>query len=113
LARQHGLARGTVVSAFDQLRSEGYISGKTGSGTYVSEVLPDALLHVARPPATRQEPRPMRRRRLSEFGRRATLFPGFSPRPTRAFRTDQPALDLFPTTLSAQLAGRRLRRASA
>jgi GntR family transcriptional regulator/MocR family aminotransferase len=41
-----------------------------------------------------------------------TLFPGFAFRPTRAFRTDQPALDLFPTTLWAQLAGRRLRRAT-
>jgi GntR family transcriptional regulator/MocR family aminotransferase len=37
-------------------------------------------------------------------------FPALSSRPTRAFRTDQPALELFPTTLWAQLAGRRLRR---
>ena len=42
----------------------------------------------------------------------ATLFPGLAPGPTRAFRTHLPALDLFPTSLSAQLAGRRLRRAT-
>jgi GntR family transcriptional regulator/MocR family aminotransferase len=32
---------------------------------------------------------------------------------SRAFRANQPALDLFPTTLWAQVAGRRLRQASA
>jgi GntR family transcriptional regulator/MocR family aminotransferase len=39
------------------------------------------------------------------------LFPGLAG-PTRAFRADQPALDLFPITLWAQLAARRLRRAT-
>ena len=112
LARQYGLSRGTVVNAFDQLRAEGYIAGTTGAGTYVNEVLPDDLLRVPRGPSTRDAvPKPPRRR-LSAFARRATLFPGFSPRPTRAFRTDLPALDLFPTATWAQVAGRRLRRAS-
>jgi GntR family transcriptional regulator/MocR family aminotransferase len=27
LARQHALARGTVVNAYDQLKSEGYVEG--------------------------------------------------------------------------------------
>jgi GntR family transcriptional regulator/MocR family aminotransferase len=42
-----------------------------------------------------------------------TAFPPFDPGATRAFRPNRPALDLFPTTLWAQVAGRRLRRASA
>src|SRR5438477_6868258 len=46
LARQYGLARGTIVNAFDQLASEGYIEGAVGSGTYVNKVLPDRLLQV-------------------------------------------------------------------
>ena len=114
LARQYGLSRGTVVNAFEQLRSEGYVQGTTGSGTYVSAVLPDDLLQV------RQRRAPCRptvalpsRRRLSDFARRAALFPGFAPGATRAFRAHVPALDLFPTTLWAQLAGRRLRGATA
>lgn len=113
LARQHNLSRGTVVYAFEQLRSEGYVQGTTGSGTYVSAVLPDDLLQVRRVRAASREPvaRPARRV-LSDFARRAALFPGFAPGPTRAFRTHLPALDLFPTTLWAQLAGRRLRRAT-
>ena len=113
LARQYGLSRGTIVSAFEQLKSEGYVDGSVGSGTYVSEVLPDDLLAVGRvgavPPTVRGTPR----RRVSDFARRVTLFPTFAPRPTRAFRTDQPALDLFPTTLWAQLTARRMRRATA
>jgi GntR family transcriptional regulator/MocR family aminotransferase len=112
LARQYELARGTIVSAFEQLESEGYVNGVVGSGTYVSQVLPDDLLQVARK-AVAQPPAPQtQRRRVSDFARRVQLFPGFSFRHTRAFRTDQPALDLFPTTLWAQLAGRRLRRAT-
>ncbi len=113
LARQQGLSRGTVVSAFDQLRSEGYVQGSTGSGTYVSQVLPDDLLQVRRRRRVEREPAILPpRRRLSGFATGATLFPGFAPGPTRAFRAHLPALDLFPTSLWAQLAGRRLRRAT-
>src|ERR1700678_3492157 len=112
LARQYGLARGTIVNAFEQLQSEGYIEGSVGSGTYVNRVLPDELLHVASRqspalPATRK-----RRRRLSDYARRVKLFPNFEIRPSRAFRANMPALDLFPTTLWAQVAARRLRRVS-
>jgi len=112
LARHYGLSRGTIVAAFDQLMSEGYVEASVGSGTYVTRVLPDRLLQVKSPspsraPAARHEPR-----RLSDYGRRVGLFPNFRVGPVRAFRTDQPALDLFPTTLWAQVAGRRLRRAS-
>ena len=47
LATQYGLSRGTVVSAFEELKSEGYLHGSRGSGTYVSSVLPENLLQVA------------------------------------------------------------------
>src|SRR5450631_1795995 len=52
LARQYGLARGTIVNVFEQLRSEGYIEGSVGSGTYVNRILPDELLHVPREEST-------------------------------------------------------------
>ena len=35
LAAQYGLARGTVVAAFQQLRAEGYISSEVSAGTFV------------------------------------------------------------------------------
>src|SRR4051812_26924922 len=113
LARQYGLSRGTIVNAFEQLRSEGYLEGNVGSGTYVSKVLPDDLLHA--PPAAGARPRGARKphRELSDFGRRIALFPVLEIRPSRAFRVNVPALDLFPVDLWAQLTARRLKRISA
>jgi len=112
LARRYGLSRGTIVAAFDQLRSEGYLEAQTGSGTFVTRILPERLLHAPRPSPAATAVERRHPRRLSEYGRRLRLFPNLRPGPIRAFRTDQPALDLFPTTLWAQVAGRRLRRAS-
>ena len=113
LARQYGLSRGTIVSAFEQLKSEGYVEGSVGSGTFVNQTLPDELLQVSRKaPATAPAPR-TQRRRFSDFAKRAELFYGFPKGPARPFRTAEPALDLFPTTLWAQLAARRIRRATA
>lgn len=113
LARQYGLSRGTIVTAFEQLKAEGYVDGSVGSGTYVSKVLPEDLLEVRRaaggPP--REPPKPPRS--ISEYGRRVRPFPTIEIRPVRAFRPNLPALDLFPTELWAQVTARRLRRVSA
>ena len=110
LARQYQLSRPTIVAAFEQLRSEGYVEGRVGSGTYVSQTLPEQLLQV-----TAQTSRQKARRfpvRFSQYARR--LSPGARPgvRPVRAFRANLPALDKFPMHLWAQVASRRLRRAS-
>ncbi len=43
LARRLGVARASVASAYEQLYAEGYLSGKVGSGTYVSSDLPQAI----------------------------------------------------------------------
>src|SRR5690348_6087594 len=40
LAKTLGIARTTVVVAFEQLLAEGYVEGQQGSGTYVSTILP-------------------------------------------------------------------------
>jgi GntR family transcriptional regulator/MocR family aminotransferase len=39
-ARQYGLSRGTVVSVFERLQDEGYISSRVGLGTSVNRVTP-------------------------------------------------------------------------
>jgi GntR family transcriptional regulator / MocR family aminotransferase len=39
-----GISRNVIAKAFDHLISEGYITGKVGSGTYVSSVLPESYL---------------------------------------------------------------------
>ena len=112
LAREHGLARGTVVAAYAQLRSEGYVDATVGSGTVVGAVPPDALLAVGHAPGAERRSVGRPRVRVSRFGRRVRAFPVLEPRPTRAFRTDLPALELFPAALWAQVTGRVLRRAS-
>lgn len=112
LARQYRLSRGTIINALDQLRSEGYLEGLVGSGTYVSKILPDALLQVAPGPRPKPPKQGVRQRRISGYGSRVKLFPNFEIRPSRAFRPNMPALDLFPATLWAQVAARRLRRLS-
>lgn len=115
LAAQYRLSRGTIVSAVEQLKSEGYVQARTGSGTYVSNTLPDELFQVAAnakpnlPPPHHQR---TQSRKISAYAQRVQLFPNFAPRPTRAFRPNLPALDLFPTTLWAQVAARRLRKVS-
>jgi GntR family transcriptional regulator/MocR family aminotransferase len=110
LAREYGLSRGTIVAAFEQLASEGYVEGRTGSGTYVSQVLPEELLQVGRVKAQAG----VRRRRplLSHYARRLQPVPLIERGPVRAFRANLPALDAFPAALWAQVAARRLRRVS-
>jgi GntR family transcriptional regulator / MocR family aminotransferase len=112
LATQYGLSRGTVVSAFEELKAEGYLHGSRGSGTYVSSVLPENLLQVAAEPMQRLSVSKPRPRRLSSYGVRAQPFPNLENRPTRAFRANLPALDLFPTRIWTRIAERRLRHLS-
>ena len=111
LATAYRLSRATIVTAFEQLKSEGYVEGRAGSGTYVAKVLPEQLLQVTAWP--RQGHLPHRRIALSSYARRLQPFAGMAFRPLRAFRANQPAVDAFPTTLWAQVAARRLRRVSA
>jgi len=122
LALQYGISRPTIVTAFEQLRSEGYVEGRVGSGTYVSQTLPDELLQAPR--SGSGVGRRRRRIALSAYAQRLRKSPREVPRNilhgrarggrtmTRAFRAGQPALDAFPADLWAQVATRRLRRVS-
>jgi GntR family transcriptional regulator/MocR family aminotransferase len=113
LARRYGLSRGTIVSAFEQLKSEGYVEGSVGSGTHVRKVLPDELLQVTHKVGAQPTPQRKQRRKISDYGKRVGLFPSYAIRPSRAFRANVPALELFPANLWAQITARRFRRASA
>jgi GntR family transcriptional regulator/MocR family aminotransferase len=44
MAAELRLSRNTVMHAYDQLLAEGYLRALTGSGTYVADVLPEAIL---------------------------------------------------------------------
>lgn len=115
LAAQHGMARGTVTEVFEQMVTEGYLIGTHGSGTYVSDSLPDDFF---RPKATRRspgaallQPQPSFAARAGDL-QRSPFYGVFSdPRP-RAFRAYQPAVDEFPVDLWARIASRRMREVS-
>lgn len=108
LAAQYGLSRPTIVIAFEQLQSEGYVEGKVGSGTYVSQTLPDQLLHA--PKAASAPGKRHRRLALSAYARRLQPLRRADSSRIRAFRGNLPALNEFPTAVWAQVAMRRLRR---
>jgi GntR family transcriptional regulator / MocR family aminotransferase len=114
LAGQYGLSRGTVVSAFEELKAEGYLDGSSGSGTYVSKVLPENLLEVAKhaSPETSASGHIQQPRRISGYGDRVRQFSNLENRPTRAFRSNLPALDLFPAQIWTRIAIRRLQHLS-
>jgi GntR family transcriptional regulator/MocR family aminotransferase len=108
LASAYGLSRTTIVEAFDRLKAEGYVESRHGSGTYVTQVLPEHLLQAR--PAREQEKLPHRRISWSSYAARLEHYQPKSARPIRPFRANLAALDQFPSRLWAQVAARRLRR---
>ena len=98
-AVQHGVSRRVVVNVFEQLQTEGYLVSRVGSGTRVSDQLPEDLLQFAPSQSTA-------RRAAS-----SSIRPEWT-RPARPLRPIEPALSEFPMELWARIAARRLRRAS-
>ena len=58
LAKRLSIARSSVVTAYEQLFAEGFLSGRVGSGTYVSSDLPEAMDVVRNRPGPFIKPRP-------------------------------------------------------
>jgi GntR family transcriptional regulator/MocR family aminotransferase len=88
LAQDLGVSRLPVLTAYEHLLQEGYLDGKVGSGTFVSDSPPEHLLesHAARPVS---RPPPAHRGRAPSM--RARNEGELSP-----FRLGLPALDQFP-----------------
>ena len=99
LAVELGVSRLPVLTAYDQLLHERYLDGRVGSGTFVSDALPDDLLRSATSPNSP---------RTSEFRERsgpaARDFGGLRP-----FRMSLPALDQFPHAVWARIVARHAR----
>jgi len=116
LAVRYCVARGTVVTVFEQLHAEGYLEGKVGAGTFVNTMLPEDLINVKAKSAWMRRPEldaPVKARiELSRYGERLGAPPPGMVQPARAFRPLEPALDEFPIGLWAQIIARRMRRAS-
>jgi GntR family transcriptional regulator/MocR family aminotransferase len=103
LAQELGVARQTVVLAYERLAAEGYVRGRTGSGTYVATDLPDQAPAPAAPPQVAAAALSARGLRLAAIPATATardaslglLLAGGLPAP-----------DLFPVAAWARCATR-------
>ena len=106
LAQELGVARQTVVLAYERLAAEGYVRGRTGSGTYVATDLPDqAPAPAATPPAAAVA--------LSARGARLAQVPATAsardPTLGLLLAGGLPAPDLFPIKAWARCASRVLK----
>jgi GntR family transcriptional regulator/MocR family aminotransferase len=90
MAFRLGVARASVVAAYEQLRTEGYVESRLGSGTFVSADLPD-FVHASRRRAAARAARPRvaptPARAFAEFERSASYGEG------RPFNTGRTLLD--------------------
>jgi GntR family transcriptional regulator / MocR family aminotransferase len=109
IARQHRVARGTVVAAFEHLIAEGYIEGSVGSGSFVRDV-------TALAPSASSAPRARSRvpgvtPSLSVRGQRLVShpFPLRITGRTHTFRLDMAALEAFPIRTWSRITARCLR----
>jgi GntR family transcriptional regulator/MocR family aminotransferase len=112
MARELGVSRNTVMSAFNQLLAEGYLQGKVGSGTYVTRTLPDETLRARTIPDRPQSV--ARGRGISARGQQLIATPVSAARtgaPT-AFRPGLPAIDEFPLELWSRIVARKWRDAT-
>ncbi len=106
LAQEVGVARQTVVLAYERLAAEGYVRGRTGSGTYVATDLPDQAPILAAASRVAAIALSARGARLAEVPATATsrdatlglLLAGGLPAP-----------DLFPNQAWARCAARVLK----
>jgi GntR family transcriptional regulator/MocR family aminotransferase len=111
LSEQYGLSRGTVVAAFNQLKEEGYVSSEFSAGTFVAAA-PVSASDIPR--KWKVSGRVTSRATLGKHTK--GLFHPNSVLPTsrsigKAFRSYEPAIDLFPVDLWARVAARVYRNA--
>jgi GntR family transcriptional regulator/MocR family aminotransferase len=109
LAVQHGIARGTVVSALNQLKAEGYVVTESGSGTRVALEIPYRSASASASTLANPSGATLSRRTRQSLKGAYVLSTG--PSIGRAFRSYEPAIDLFPVELWARTSARVLRHA--
>lgn len=109
LAAELRISRSPVLSAYEQLLSEGYLQTFVGAGTCVARSIPE---DVFRPEAQalRRAGERNRPRRISRHAETAMSIPQFpDARTLGAFRTCFPALDQFPINIWSSLLARHSR----
>lgn len=116
LAEQLGVSRLTVVNAYEQLFSEGYLEGRTGSGTFVADELPENLLQTVNLVENRtNDDINVKNLRLSKFGEhlgKLKNIRGCSQATFIPFQNGLTAVDEFPFEIWSRIANRITRNPS-
>lgn len=108
LAAQLNLSRNTVLTVYGQLSAEGYIISRSGSGTFVANTVPDALLFTSG--AQQEQNASSRSASLSERGLTLLEHRRVSPRQWGAFLPGVPDVTAFPHALLRKIHARVSRR---
>lgn len=111
LARAVGLARGTVISAIEDLKEEGYLKSIPASGFFVAPTLPEAFLSSPSISA-RSHSGQSKSVTLSDFAKRLVPVSYHVKPRTIAFRVNLPALELFPIDVWTKVTAKQWRHAS-
>lgn len=103
-ARQYGLSRGTVVSVFERLLDEGYISSRVGMGTWINRVLavPPQKPATPSPPAYIQNI-------IATYVRPKPYVDLVWKGESLPFRASDPAIAEFPSEVWGRIAAKRAR----
>ena len=118
LATELGVARQTVVLAYERLAAEGYVQARTGSGTYVATDLPDTAPEPAATaplPQTAAEALSVRGAALARVPSSATAgdpaiaVPGPDAAAATLLTAGVPAADLFPAAAWIRCTARALK----
>ena len=96
LSKRLGLARNTVIEAYDKMVAEGYLETRRGAGTFVAATTPDGLLTIDQPPP-----------KLSRVTQSSALYD--SRRHRKPLFAGMAALDQFPTTVWARVSAKATR----
>ena len=110
LSAQLGVARNTVLDAYEQLNSEGYLESRHGSGHYVAAFVPEAFERLT---AKRRRPEATRKGSAAQIANRFAFVPESFRRaiPAVPFRANLPALDVVELQAWIRLYTRILRQA--
>ncbi|QZN97506.1 PLP-dependent aminotransferase family protein [Symbiopectobacterium purcellii] len=108
LAQQLSLSRNTVLATYEQLLAEGYIETRPGSGTFVTEQLPDG--NMERVPDAQEGASHAAAPALSRRGMNLLGYAGASARQWGAFMPGIPDIASFPHDLWRRTQTRLMRR---
>ncbi|MRT25844.1 aminotransferase class I/II-fold pyridoxal phosphate-dependent enzyme [Enterobacteriaceae bacterium RIT697] len=105
LARELSVSRNTVLNVYENLMAQGYVTARTGSGTWIAENLPEGSLNTPRNVAI-IEPLTAKPAAISKRGASLLGHANASPYQWGAFVPGAPDVTQFPHKLFSQIQAR-------